>query len=185
MPSARQPSAPHVSIMSAAKRLALRTIGLTLLALASAPAGADVYKCAGEGRTPVYQEMPCAPGKELRNFQTDPPPITILPPQSRPGTAPPAAKSAPAAETKAASDAKPGKSAIAARDASERKFVRLGMSEAEVLAKLGQPDMSTVSRTGGGVRWTYMPAPGDPETVTALTLAKGTVVDIERKVVKK
>lgn len=182
-------------MMSAAKRLALRTIALTLPALASAPAGAEVYKCAGEGRAPVYQEMPCAPGKELRNFQTDPPPITILPPQSRPGATTPAAKSAPTAgakagdaktnETKAGSDARPGKSTIVAGDASERKFVRLGMTEAEVLAKLGQPDMSTGSRTGGAVRWTYMPAPGDPETVTALTLAKGTVVDIERKVVKK
>jgi hypothetical protein len=171
--------------MSAAKRPAPHAVALTLLAVASAPAGADVYKCAGEGRTPVYQEMPCAPGKELRNFQTDPPPITILPPQSRPGAASPAAKSAPAADAKPGTDARPGKSAIAAGDASERKFVRLGMTEAEVLAKLGQPDMSTTSRTGGAVRWTYMPAPGDPETVTALTLAKGTVVDIERKVVKK
>jgi hypothetical protein len=171
--------------MSAAKRPAPYAVALTLLASAAAPAGADVYKCAGEGRTPVYQEMPCAPGKELRNFQTDPPPITVLPPQSRPGPAPPAAKSVPTVDAKAGTDAKPGKSVIAAGDASERKHLRLGMTEAEVLAKLGQPDMSTGSRTGAAVRWTYMPAPGDPETITALTLAKGTVVDIERKVVKK
>ncbi len=44
-------------------------------------AHADVYKCAGEGGIPVYQEMPCGAGKELRNFQTDPPEITVLPAQ--------------------------------------------------------------------------------------------------------
>jgi hypothetical protein len=171
--------------MSAATRFAPRTVALTLLALASPVAGADVYKCAGEGRAPIYQEMPCAPGKELRNFQTDPPQITVLPAQGRASPAPPAAKSAPTADAKAGNDAKPGKSTLHAADASERKHVRLGMTEAEVLTKLGQPDMTTGSRTGGAMRWTYMPAPGDPETITALTLVKGAVTDIERKVVKK
>jgi len=177
--------------MSAASRIAPRTVALSLLALASPVAGADVYKCAGEGRAPVYQEMPCAPGKELRNFQTDPPQITVLPAQGRENATPPAAKSAPAGDAKAANgakpgnDAKPGKSALHAGDASERKHVRLGMTEAEVLTKLGQPDMTTGRKNGGAVRWTYMPAPGDPETITALTLTKGAVTDIDRKVVKK
>ena len=30
-----------------------------------------------------------------------------------------------------------------------------------------------------------MPAPGDPETITSMTFAKGKVTDIERKVVRK
>src|SRR6516165_635991 len=52
---------------------------LVTFAWASANAHADVYKCAGENGRPVYQEMPCSTGKELRNFQTDPPEITVLP----------------------------------------------------------------------------------------------------------
>jgi hypothetical protein len=161
-----------------------------LAALAVAPlAHADVYKCEGSGGVPVYQEMPCAKGKELRNFQTDPPEITILPAQPRTSTSP-AERGAPPIETKAAkdakaaTDAKPGKSALAG-DAAERKFLRTGMTEGEVLAKLGQPDMTVGSKNAVTVRWTYMPAAGDPETITSVTLTKGKVTDIERKAVRK
>jgi len=168
--------------MVATRHIALTTFALALPALVPAMAGADVYKCAGERGAPVYQEMPCAPGKELRNFQTDPPLITILPAQ---GGAAPAAKSAPATAAKPGTDAKPGKSAVSAGDASERKHIRVGMTEAEVLAKLGHPDMTSGGRNGAAVRWTYMPAAGDPEMITALTLRKGAVAEIDRKVVKK
>ena len=64
--------------MSAPPRFALGGCAVLLLALPPA-VRADVYKSAGEGGGPIYQEMPCAKGKELRNFQTDPPEITILP----------------------------------------------------------------------------------------------------------
>ena len=40
---------------------------------------ADVYKCSGNGGVPIYQEEPCPKGKELRNFQSNPPEITVLP----------------------------------------------------------------------------------------------------------
>jgi hypothetical protein len=152
--------------------------------LAARPARADVY-VRGDSGVPVYQEMPCAKGKELRNFQLDPPEITILPAQPRANVAPagkePVAKGA---DAKKSNDAKPGKSALAA-DASERKFVRAGMSEAEVLAKLGQPDMTVGGKNGNPARWTYMPAPGDPETITSMTLTKGTVTEVDRKAVRK
>ena len=59
------------------------------------------------------------------------------------------------------------------------------MTEAEVLARLGSPDVTTGSAKGGTVRWTYLPTDGDPETITALVLTKGTVTDVERKVLKK
>jgi hypothetical protein len=152
-------------------------------------ARADVYKCAGEGGVPVYQEMPCAAGKELRNFQTDPPEITILPALPRTGAPAPAA---PPKEAKAANEAKAGDGAKAGKgkaaqpgDASERKHVRLGMTEGEVLARLGQPDITTGGRNGAPIRWTYMPAPGDPDTTTALVLTKGVVTDVERKVLRR
>ena len=163
-------------------RIALAAVMPAALA-ATASAHADVYKCAGDGGVPVYQEMPCAKGKELRNFQLDPPEITILPSQPRANVAPAAKAPVAKADTKT-NDAKPGKSALAG-DASERKFVRTGMTEAEVLAKLGQPDMTVGGKNGKPARWTYMPAPGDPETITSVTLTKGTVTEVDRKAVRK
>ena len=170
--------------MSATTRLARIVVALAAWMLVPPVALADVYKCAGEGGIPVYQEMPCAAGKELRNFQTDPPAITVLPAQ-RATPAPALTKCPPAKDAKNGKNAKPGKSARIAGDASERMHVHLGMTEAEVLARLGSPNVTTGSRAGGPIRWTYMPAPGDPETTTALELNKGVVVDIERKVVKR
>jgi hypothetical protein len=170
--------------MSPARRIALR-LGCTVWVFVASGAGADVYKCAGEGGIPVYQEMPCGAGKELRNFQVDPPEITILPAQ-RPGNAAPnGIREAPARNARADKDARPAKAAAPAANAAERAHVRLGMSEGEVLAKLGHPDVTIGARNVVSPRWTYMPAPGDPETVTTLTFAKGHLVDIERKVVKK
>ena len=163
-------------------RIALVTGAVAALA-ATPSARADVYKCKGDSG-PVYQEMPCAQGKELRNFQLDPPEITVLPAQPRANVAPPAKAPAEKAAEAKPNGAKPGKSALSG-DASERKFLRTGMTEAEVLAKLGQPDMTVGGKNGKAARWTYMPAPGDPETITSLTLSKGTVTEVDRKAFRK
>ena len=171
-------------IMFSVLRIPLPIAAVTVCAVISPLVEAQVYKCAGEGGTPIYQEMPCETGKELRNFQTDPPLITILPSQRL--TSPPAAsvKETPAKESGPAKDAKPGKAASSG-DASERRLIRIGMSEAEVRAKLGQPDMTAGGKANAPTRWTYMPAAGDPETITTLIFASGKVTDIERKVVRK
>lgn len=158
--------------------------GIAMWVLASASAAADVYKCAGERGVPVYQEMPCGSAKELRNFQTDPPEITVLPAQRAVATPSDAIKTAPPKNTKSDKDTKAGKAAIAG-DATERMHLRLGMSESEVLARLGSPDMTVGAKNAPSPRWTYMPAPGDPETITTLMFTKGVLVDIERKIVKK
>ena len=76
-------------------------------------------------------------------------------------------------------------SAIAA-DATERKFIREGMSEGEVLMKIGRPDSESVD-TGGGAtvtskRWIYFPAYGDQQTMTTIVLKEGKVVEISRSV---
>jgi hypothetical protein len=170
------------SIMRQTLAIALR-LALAAGVIVSPVAGADVYKCAGAGGIPVYQEMPCAPGKELRNFQLDPPEITILPAQR--GAPANGIKDAPPRSARSDKDAKPAPTVQPAKNAAERMHVRLGMSEGEVLAKLGRPDTTVGARNANSPRWTYLPAPGDPETVTTLTFAKGIVVDIERKVVKQ
>jgi hypothetical protein len=171
--------------MPEARRIAPR-LGLAALAFVSCGASADIYKCAGDGGVPVYQETPCGPAKELRNFQTDPPEITILPAQR--GVAAPSntIKAAPPrnGNGRPDKDAKPAKGTIAG-NATERMHLRLGMSEAEVLARIGSPDMTVGARNTPSPRWTYMPATGDPETITTLMFTKGVLVDIERKVVKK
>ena len=171
--------------MSLATRCAPAIAAFTVWMLASPSVFADVYKCTGEGGVPVYQEMPCGQGAELRNFQTDPPPLTILPAQGGLNIPPSALKDAPGKNAKADQDAKSAKIGARAGDAAERKHVRIGMAEAEVLARLGHPDMTVGGRKSSAARWTYLPAPADPETITTLTLAKGAVTGVERKVVKK
>jgi len=163
------------------------TLGaIAMLAAAAAPvARADVYKCAGTDSTPIYQEMPCAKGKELRNFQTDPPEITVLP--SAPGGSSPrppvkADKDAKSAATPA--KAKSTTAAAGARDDAQRKFLHSGMTEAEVRTLLGSPDVTS----GNGrktKRWQYMPTPSDPDTITALTFVDGVVTSVERRIVRK
>ena len=152
--------------------------------LVTPPGYAEVYKCAGEKGIPVYQEMPCGPGKELRNFQTDPPEITVLPARRPPGNPADVIREAPPKNGKSDKDAKAGKSANAG-NAAERAHLRVGMTEAEVLSRVGSPDVTVGSKGTSTPRWSYMPAPGDPETTTMLQFNKGVLVDIDRKVVKK
>jgi hypothetical protein len=54
-----------------------------------------------------------------------------------------------------------------------------------VLAKLGTPDMTAGSKNQKQTRWTWLPAAGDPDTITTLFLVDGVVTSVERKVVKK
>jgi hypothetical protein len=75
-----------------------------------------------------------------------------------------------------------------AADAAERRFIRDGMSEGEVLMKIGKPDSESFD-TGGGAtttikRWIYLPTPRDQQTMTTVVLQNGKVIEVERKVVK-
>ena len=76
-------------------------------------------------------------------------------------------------------------SALAA-NASERRFVSEGMSEGEVLMKIGRPDRESVDSGGGAKveeeRWMYFPAPGDAQTITTLTMRNGRVVRVDRQI---
>jgi hypothetical protein len=178
---------PATSRVRRKPAVALRRAGCVLAACAAAiaPATADVYKCAGEGKAPVYQESPCPPGKELRNFQVDPPEITVLP--GKPGAGA-AAPSPPKAAAGAKPDKEPNGAARAVKpkgDPAERRHLHTGMSEGEVLARVGAPDATTGAKGARQVRWTYFPADGDLETVTTVTLFHGYVTDVERRVVKK
>jgi len=159
-------------------------VALAAVAAVATAAHADVYKCAGDGGSPVYQEMPCPPGKELRNFQTNPPEITVLPGR-RPGANPTVtpttrAKANETAEKAAKSPAVNGKG-----DPAERQHVRVGMTEAEVRAKLGTPDVTSGPPNQRTMRWTWLPTEGDPDMVTTMTITDGIVTDVERRTARK
>jgi hypothetical protein len=77
-------------------------------------------------------------------------------------------------------------SPVNAADPSERKFIREGMSEGEVLMKIGKPDSESVDSGGGATvtvrRWIYLPASGDQQTTTTIVLRNGKVIEVTRQV---
>ncbi|MEP7181747.1 MAG: hypothetical protein ABI886_06150 [Betaproteobacteria bacterium] len=162
-------------------RVAGAALAAALASLVPVDGGAAVYKCAGNGDVPVYQETPCPPGKALRDFQTDPPDITVLPGPAGPAKAQkPAARPPP--EAKAPKEARPAR---AGGDATDRKHLKTGMTAGEVRARVGAPETTTGVKGGKAEHWTWLPAPGDPDTVTTITLSNGVVTEIDRRVVKK
>ena len=140
----------------------------------------------------MYQEDPCPPGKELRDFERDPASVSVVPFRLVPSPEAPApvqsretpsgttakasGKTRKSTERTANASERPG-------NASERKFLVPGIGEGEVVARIGRPDMTT----GAGrktVRWTYMPVPEDPATITTLTFELGRLIQVERKVIR-
>lgn len=162
-------------------------------ALGSPAAVGSVFKCSGEKGAVVYQDSACAAGAELRNFDTDPPTLSIVPGagsgSSRPvATVPPAASSA--RTTERTSKARRGGAAAQTEaqadkgQAAERRFIRVGMSEAEVMQKIGRPNIGSTAVNHRGKLWSYLPSAGDPNTITTITLAGGSVTNVERKLVR-
>ncbi|MEP6943782.1 MAG: hypothetical protein ABI981_12640 [Betaproteobacteria bacterium] len=137
-----------------------------------------VYKCSSAGSGVVYQDTPCAPGAELRNFATDPPTLSVIP-----GSAgAPAQAAAPAPRSERATIAVRTREQPA--NVGERRYIRVGMTQAEVVARIGKPDIDAHGRRGKGQRWSYLPRGGDPNTITTVTLVDGRVADVERRVVR-
>lgn len=161
-------------------RALLASLMLSLFSVTVAPAAAAVFKCAGDKGAVVYQDAPCAPGQELRNFATDPPALSVIPGRAAPTA--PIAGSGPDERGRAGRDAALAQANDA--KAAERKFVKSGMSEAEVLRRIGRPDVTSGGTRSGGRRWAYLPVPGDPGTITTLTFQAGSVIDVERKLVR-
>ncbi len=166
-----------------AKRFFAKTLVTALLvgAAAQSPLSATVYKCRGDNGAPVYQDEPCPAGRELRDFDKDPPTVSVMPLNAMPSTTLKALP--PSAQPKVKTGART-KSAAPAGNPSERKFLAPGINEGEVVTRIGPPDM----RSGGNgrkvARWTYLPHPDDPGTVTTLTFEHGRLVEVERKVLR-
>ena len=150
------------------------SLPLSLLLLAIAvPAHAEVYKCSGDKGGVIYQDAECTAGKELGNVDVDPTHMNVIP-----NTPQPAGKGAAAKPVRL--------QAIPARggDAKQRRLLTTGMSEAEVIQKVGRPDVEGKAGAKALLRWTYLPTAGDPVTQTTLTFAGGKVASVERKAVR-
>jgi len=145
---------------------------------------AVIYKCVdADGKQPIYQDSPCPAGRELRNFDTDPAEVSVIPFREIPGTtstqvAPKDAKVSPMPKSARK------KETAAAVDVAERRFIVPGMSEGEVVARIGPADMTSGGKGRKTSRWSYLPAPGDPQTITTIVFDYGKVIEVERKVVK-
>jgi hypothetical protein len=76
-------------------------------------------------------------------------------------------------------------SVVLAADANERKHIREGMSEGEVLMKIGKPDSESQDSGGGAKvavkRWIYLPHSRDQQTMTTIVLREGKVTEVNRQ----
>jgi hypothetical protein len=158
-----------------------RPLALALVVLAAPATHATIFKCQGEQGVVLYQEAPCPIGKELRNFDTDPPDVSVI----HGGLGQPANVVDKAKEARPLPLQRDGTAGKATGSASARRFVRQGMTEADVLAQIGRPDATAGGSRGAQARWSYLPAPEDPDTVTTITFAGGVVSEVSRKVLKR
>jgi uncharacterized protein DUF4124 len=158
--------------------LGIPQLSLWLLFVLAVPAHAGLYKCAGEKGAVVYQDSPCASGTELRNLDLDPATLSVVP-----GTPLPSRIVKPTAPAR---EAKIRATSVRSRggDPAERKFLRMGMTQAEVLHRIGRPDTQLGARRKEGQQWSYLPTAGDADTLTTVTFAGGAVSRVERKVVR-
>ena len=149
-----------------------------MLAGEASRSAAAVHKCAGAAGT-VYQDRPCQDGA-ARDLGVDDASLSVLP-------APRPARTVERREPVP----KPSRQAGARRRApahegnpAERRHLRVGMTEAEVIARVGPPDLTT-GKGRRHARWTWMPVPGDPDTITVVLFDVGRAVEIERTIVKR
>lgn len=177
--------------MSAVRIVLNRVLNLVvpaLISLQASHAAANLYKCSAVNGGVVYQDTPCAAGKELRNFDKDPPTLSVVPglPNAPTKPAPPSAsKSGRGTSDRTPLDRSAAKDKINVERAGERRFIRVGMTEAEVLTRIGRPEINghkKDKRSSGAMQWSYLPNAGDPGTITTVTIVGGKVTDVQRKI---
>jgi|ERR1022692_753194 hypothetical protein len=163
-------------------------LALSLLTVAlfvhHGPAGATMVKCRGDQGSVVYQDAACKPGTELRNFDTDPATVSVVPFGPPPASAPRAPATREGASQGARRQPTPK---MSSGKAEERRFIRTGMSESEVVRRIGKPEVdasTSRNKRKDGKRWSYLPTEGDPQTITTVTIVAGQVTDVERKIVR-
>ena len=166
------------SSLSIARRRVLQAGGSAALGATLSPALASIHKCIGPGGT-VYQDRPCGAAGLAREGDVAEAPLSVLPapsPTRRIERREPAAKPPRSERLRRREAPRSGNPA-------ERRHLRVGMSEGEVLARVGPPDLTT-GKGRRQSRWTWMPVPGDPDTITVVLFDVGRAIEVERTVVK-
>jgi hypothetical protein len=167
---------PFRSVLASIALAVLHGGGLATVAGVS-DAAAAVHKCVGRDGT-VYQDRPC--GTAASEGDLSDAPLSVLPAPS-PGRT---------VERREPVPRPPRIERIRRNDAvrmgnpSERRHLRVGMSEGEVMARAGPPDLTT-GKGRKQARWTWMPVPGDPDTITVVLFETGRAVEVERTVIKR
>jgi hypothetical protein len=149
-------------------------------------AARGIYKCSDGSAVPVYQDRPCGPGATSRDVGPLPETVSVIPfalpaerPEAKPKRSPRTPSPAPRAEKRRSiADRSRSESEVA-----ERRHLKEGMSDAEVFARLGPPDFQA-GKGGRKMRWTYLPAAGDAQTVTLVRFEDGKVAAVERSILR-
>ena len=142
---------------------------LAVLAFASSDSGGAIHKCVGPTGV-AYQDKPCGAPAEARDADLPDATLSVLP---MPGSER-RIERRPAAAPKAP---RPGNPA-------ERRYLRVGMSEGEVVARVGPPDLTT-GKGRKQSRWTWLPVPGDADMITVVLFETGRAVEVERTLLKR
>ena len=158
--------------------VAARVAVVVALSDAAGEARAAVHKCVAPGGI-VYQDRPCREG-EARDTDVADAPLSVLPLQA---PARSVQKREPAPKPARAERQRRGEPQARGNPA-ERRHLRIGMSEGEVMARVGPPDLTT-GKGRKQSRWTWMPVPGDPDTITDVLFETGRAIEVERTVVKR
>lgn len=167
---------------------------LPVALLPGAHASGAVYRCV-EGDRPVYQDQPCPQGVSGGEVTGRLPLLSEYP---APDPAPAVKRRIGAAETAVRqTDSPAGRSRPVSRPpsgrVSERRFISRGMSQGEVLARIGRPDHIVGPEGGihrrrdavrGVLRWVYLPAPGEGDTMTTVAFEGSVVTHVERRIVR-
>ena len=153
---------------------------LAALALAASDSGSAIHKCVGPTGV-AYQDKPCGAQAESRDADLPDATLSVLPSpagERRVERRPPPPPKPPRAERARKAEApRPGNPA-------ERRYLRVGMSEGEVVARVGPPDLTT-GKGRKQSRWTWLPVPGDADMITVVLFETGRAVEVERTLIKR
>ncbi|MDR0250029.1 MAG: DUF4124 domain-containing protein [Burkholderiales bacterium] len=169
----------------------MKTIVFILVALFVTAANATVYKCTSADGKIEFSDKPCMGADSAPMY---------LPNNTFTSTTAIDGTFVDASGQKSSSASNAAKTAEATKrtgSVNERRFIREGMTAADVRSRIGSPDSQEAGidcgwTTVNGERlwrtgcecWIYDPAAGDPQTRTDVCFQDGRVSSVNRKVVR-
>ncbi len=174
---------------------AMRLAALVCMPAAAGVAHASIVKCIDADGRVTYQNSTCAGGAKGLAVDATPNSGGRFATERQIRDTRRAAETAAAVENRMpAVRTSSKKKPTHGYNADERRFIQVGMSEAEVRRRIGAPDHA-VRRSSGPeksstrsrdstLQWIYSPADADPQTTTTLTFKGSAVIHIDRKITR-